>query len=86
MHWLNNIGPIILILNGKTSKFPQPEHWILEHWTIQNLLGRLINESTNFQMFNIQIPENLFSKMLKAWIADDILHFSDFVNDGLWFL
>ena len=37
MYCLNNIDPIFLVLYRKTSKFLQPEHWILEHWTIQNL-------------------------------------------------
>ena len=41
----------------------------------KNLIARLINHHTNFQIFNIQIPENIFSQMLKAWIDEDFLHF-----------
>ena len=38
------------------------------------MVWTLINQCTNFQFFNIQIPENFFSKMLKAWIFDNFLH------------
>ena len=47
-------------------------HW---YWILQNLFARLINLCSKFQIFNIQIPENFFSKMLKARNADDFLHF-----------
>ena len=46
-----------------------------EEWMFKNLIARLINHHTNFQIFNIQIPENIFSQMLKAWIDEDFLHF-----------
>ena len=72
MYCLNNIDPIFLVLYRKTSKLLQPEHWILEHWTIQNLFRRLINKSKDLQMFNIQIEKDIFSNMLKAWIFQDI--------------
>ena len=42
---------------------------------MQNLCARSINLCTNFQIFSIQIPENFFSKMLKAWIANNFLNF-----------
>ena len=51
----------------------------------------LIDQSTNFQMFHIQIPEDLFSKMLKARIVNDIFHFrhksefdSNFGTTDIW--
>ena len=48
-----------------------------EEWMFKNLIARLINHHTNFQIFNIQIPENIFSQMLKAWIAEDFFPFSE---------
>ena len=39
----------------------------------------MINACTNFQIFNIQIPENFFSKMTKSWICDESLHFGCFL-------
>ena len=52
------------------GKFSQPEHWIF-----QNLFARLTYPCTKFQVFNIQIEENFFGQMLKAWIVDYFLHF-----------
>ena len=72
-HLRHNISPVGLVFWGKTFELLQPEHWILEHWTIQNPFGRLIKESTNFKMFNIQITKDNFSKMLRAWIVQYFL-------------
>ena len=66
-----NISPVILVFWGKTFELLQPEHWILEHWTIQNLFWRLVKELTHLQMFKSQIQKNIFSKMLKAWIVQN---------------
>ena len=41
------------------------------------MFARLINLWTIFQTFSIQIPENIFNKMLKAWIVDDCIHKGD---------
>ena len=51
-------------------KFAQTENWIF-----QNLFARLIDLCKNFQIFSFQIPENIFSKMLKALIVHNFLHF-----------
>ena len=48
-----------------------------EYWMFQNLPARLVNLSTHFQIFKIQIPEKVFNQMLKAWIAQNILHTLD---------
>ena len=38
-------------------------------------------------MFCLQIPENIFNKMLKAWIVDDSIHKGDnIVYLVLWFV
>ena len=42
-----------------------------------NLLARWIYLCTNSQIFNIQIPENFFSKMLNAWIFGNFVHSDD---------
>ena len=48
-----------------------------EYWMFQNILARLVNLSTHFQIFKIQIPEKVFNQMLKAWIAQNFLHILD---------
>ena len=47
-----------------------------EYWILQNLFARLIDLCTKFQRNKVQIPENFFSKMLKARIAYNFLHFN----------
>ena len=73
--WFDSFCPFSFIFLRHTSwdKFLQPEYWI-----VQNLFGQLIDHSTNFQIFPLQIWENFFSKMLKAWTVDNFFHLRSF--------